>query len=166
VWVDLWLGAGACARQSRLHDASGVRAGWHGWATATLSDGDNSIEVTASYLTDALGDLSRAVIALLRGASNARVVWAEEPGEYHWVFDRLDDRVALRVLWFLNRASTVSDERGTTVFNIECRLNDLAGQLESQLRGLLESLGSQGYEEAWVRHLFPLAEYEQLRGLI
>jgi hypothetical protein len=115
VWVDLWLGAGACARQSRLHDASGVRAGWHGWATATLSDGDNSIEVTASYLTDALGDLSRAVIALLRGASNARVVWAEEPGEYHWVFDRLDDRVALRVLWFLNRASTVSDERGTTV---------------------------------------------------
>jgi hypothetical protein len=82
------------------------------------------------------------------------------------VFDRLDDRVALRVLWFSNQASTLFDERGIPVFNIECRLNDLAGQLESQLRGLLESLGAEGYEEAWVRHPFPLTEYEQLRGLI
>jgi hypothetical protein len=138
----------------------------HGWATATLSDGNSSVEITASYLTDALGDLCCAVIALLRGASSARVAWAEEPGEYHWVFDRLDDRVALRVLWFANQASTVSDERGTLVFNIECWLKDLAGQLESQLRGLLESLGTEGYEQAWVRHPFPLAEYEQLRGLM
>jgi hypothetical protein len=45
----------------------------HGWATATLSDGTNSAEVTASYLTDALGDLSRAVIALLRGCIECQV---------------------------------------------------------------------------------------------
>lgn len=130
----------------------------HGWAAATLSDGDTSVEITASYLADALGELSRAVIALLKGASNARVAWAEEPGEYDWVFERQNDRVALRVLSFANEASTASDELGEVVFETDCRLKHLAGQLKSQLQALLESVGTEGYERACINHPFPLAE--------
>jgi len=51
-----------------------------GWSTATVSDGERSVVLTASYLSDALGDLTRAVIALLRGAEQATLTWHEEPG--------------------------------------------------------------------------------------
>ncbi len=53
-----------------------------GWAEGRIAVGDRFAMPTASYLSDALGDLIRTVRSLLEGAEGARVSWEEEPGEY------------------------------------------------------------------------------------
>lgn len=87
-----------------------------GWADATVSDGEASAELSASYLADALGDLLRAVVALTEGAAEARCSWAEEPGEYRWIFARRGDDVSLRILGFLRgqRSDAEGEEQFAT----------------------------------------------------
>jgi hypothetical protein len=53
----------------------------HGWSEGRLQVGPASVELTASYLDDALGDLVRGALALARGATEVRLAWAEGPGE-------------------------------------------------------------------------------------
>jgi hypothetical protein len=58
-----------------------------GWSECRLSIGDARCEVTASYLSDALGELASAVEDVLRWPGvDARAVFVEEPGEYRWRF--------------------------------------------------------------------------------
>ena len=76
----------------------GYRLTGTGWSEARLGDGPCSVRITASYLGDALGELLEAVGVLLEGAEQARCSWAEEPGEYRWIFDRAGSDVRLRVL--------------------------------------------------------------------
>jgi hypothetical protein len=77
-----------------------------GWSTATVSDGERSVVLTASYLFDALGDLTRAVIALLRGAEQATLTWHEEPRVAGWRFERQGDDVDVRITLFDNGSSS------------------------------------------------------------
>ena len=133
-----------------------------GWSAATIADRETTVEITASYLSDALGNLARAVVGLLRGVEAARVSWYEEPGEYRWLVNRADETVSIRILWFDSQFPKRPDEEGRTVFETTCRLVDFAGQVTSQLRALLESPGEAGYKEQWVLHDFPRAEYEAL----
>jgi hypothetical protein len=133
-----------------------------GWSEATLSDRETAAEITASYLSDALGDLARGVILLLHGREDVTVSWKEEPGEYRWRFTLTGDRLTVRILWFDSPYSTLPDDRGRPVFQTACRLVDFAGQVTSQLRTLLETLGEAEYKRHWVSHDFPRAEYETL----
>lgn len=71
-----------------------------GWSEATMTIGDASTPMSASYLDDALGDLVAAAVLLPGAESTVRVSWAEEPGEFRWVLDRSGDQVAVRILWF------------------------------------------------------------------
>ena len=137
-----------------------------GWSAATISARGQTAHLSASFLSDALGDLARAVIALLRGAERASLDWQEEPGDYRWLLTREAERLVIRVLWFDDTFSRASDDRGRLVFETECRLMDFAGQLKSQLQYLLEHVGSTGYKQQWVQQEFPLAEYETLRQLL
>jgi hypothetical protein len=135
-----------------------------GWSVATISCGDATVELTTSYLSDALGDLARAAIALNNGAHHVTVSWAEEPGEYRWLLTRTDDLVSIRILSFRSQHPRRPDADGEPVFRASCRLTDFAGQVTSQLRALAERLGDAGYKEQWVLHDFPRAEYETLVG--
>ncbi len=74
--------------------------GTAGWSTATVSDDERTVALTASYLSDALGDLTRAVIALLQGAEQARLTWDEEPGVVAWRFERQSDDVDVCITVF------------------------------------------------------------------
>jgi hypothetical protein len=68
-----------------------------GWARASLQSTNDSAQLTASYLSDALPDLLRALLELVGGAERATCTWEEEPGEYSWEFDRVDDVVHVRI---------------------------------------------------------------------
>jgi hypothetical protein len=136
----------------------------HGTLMATIADRERSVDLLASFISDGLGDLVRAVIGLLLWQNQTRAVWAEEPGEYRWVLTRSDEMVAIRVLWFTDTFSYLADERGEPVFSTTARLVDLAGQVTSQLRALLERLGEDGYQEQW-SYPFPRTEYETLLRL-
>ena len=62
-----------------------------GWAECTLEVKNKKVKTTASYLSDALGDLSMAIYRALCGDKYAKAEFTEEPGEYRWVFKRVDE---------------------------------------------------------------------------
>jgi hypothetical protein len=90
-----------------------------GWSEGWLAIGDQFVDATASYLTDALGDFLRAVLDIARGEATARATWAEEPGEYCWIFDRSGDLVRVRVLEFPDWRADVDapDSDGETLLD-------------------------------------------------
>ena len=57
-----------------------------GWAECTIADGEQSCTVTASYLSDAFGDLVLSAVVLLRWFNEVSFSFVEEPGEFKWVF--------------------------------------------------------------------------------
>lgn len=139
-----------------------------GWSTATVSDGERTVALTASYLSDVLGDLTRAVIALLRGAEQAILTWHEEPGVAEWRFERQGDVVDVRIMLFDNSSSSrVARARPVEpAFHMRCPLSRLAGEVLDELWQVQETVGIDGYQETWKMHAFPLQEYTQLRELL
>ena len=136
-----------------------------GWSEATLSDGEQSLTVFASYLSDALRGLIEAVIILLQGADRASCRFADEPGEYRWLFERRDDNLAITVKQYEKTFSPQADDAGTLLFSVEGSLRRFAVQLSNQLQALIEQHGADGYEALW-GYSFPQTEQQRLARLI
>jgi hypothetical protein len=136
-----------------------------GWSEASLSDGLTGITVTASYLSDALAEMTDAVLTLLRGASHASCRFAEEPGEYRWIFERQHDNLMVVIRRFDDTFASEPDEAGQLIFSVEGKLKRLAVQLSNQLGELLERHGADGYRDLW-GYDFPMLGYEKLASLI
>ena len=138
-----------------------------GWARGRIAIGEQSAEVTASYLGDALADLLEAVLELCEGATESRASWAEEPGEYRWVFERLPFGVRVRLLDFPHMPSDAPDKDGRLLFDEDCSLWQLASAVAAGARRTLEEHGVEGYEAEWLANPFPgeeLALVEQWVG--
>ena len=61
-----------------------------GWAECIVELDGHRAHLSASYLSDALGELLRAVVNLLKGADEQTVSFYEESGEFRWRLLRLD----------------------------------------------------------------------------
>jgi hypothetical protein len=135
----------------------------HGWATASISDGDAAIEADVSYLGDGLGDLARAARGILRGLPEATFSFQQEPGEHRFVVSREDDRVRIAVYRF---AETFSRARlGEPVIIAECSLREFATECINCLRRVLDEHGEEGYRQRWKNADFPSCEYHDLLEL-
>jgi hypothetical protein len=132
-----------------------------GWSEAVLSDGQHSATLTASYLSDALGELLDALIHLRGGAEEVRCSWEEEPGEYRWIFKRSDGRIALAILWFEDLADE-PDEAGRLVFETRQELDALTDAIAAGTQRLLADVGEVGYRREWIEHAFPSDALERL----
>ena len=64
-----------------------------GWAECTIHADGRECEMSASYLSDALGKLVLAGVAVLAGAQSVSVGFDEEPGEYRWAIVMADSGV-------------------------------------------------------------------------
>lgn len=138
-----------------------------GWADCTLIVGDSHVTVTASYLSDALRDLVSAVCRILEADAEATAVFAEEPGEYRWRLNRLDeDFVRIVILEFDDLWSDNQDSDGKAIFDVHCRLRSFAGAVYDGCKRLLAANGHDGYKEKWHSHDFPDFEFEELRRLL
>lgn len=73
------------------------RVAHFGWADAELVADHQRLQLTASYLTDALPLLLGAVEGILAGAETSEAFWAEEPGCYRWIFTRDGNVLRVRV---------------------------------------------------------------------
>src|SRR5664279_1329088 len=134
-----------------------------GWSEARLADDRGSATITASYLSDALGELLEAVGLLLEGAPAARCSWDEEPGEYRWIFDRDEETVRLRVLGFRGLWGNEPDERGSTVFETVQTLRALASAIAAGAQTVLDEYGEEGYKAKWIEHSFPTGHLATIR---
>lgn len=139
----------------------------HGWSRTRVSDGEQCASLTASYISDALGDFTSAVIALLRGNERATCTWLEEPGEYHWYFYRCSEDVQIVIVWF-DDWSTYRDphDHGRVVFLTRCSLQHLARQVLGQLQRIVREVGIERYRERWGTHDFPLCGYRVLKEFV
>src|SRR5687768_15532173 len=115
-----------------------------GWADCHIAVDGHEATVTASYLSDGIGDLAASVASLLRGAPDSTIVFAEEPGEYRWTLERRDpDRVGIHVLATPGLAANPGQGE-IIVLDAECRLRTFAGQFASELRRLHDEFGAEG----------------------
>jgi len=135
-----------------------------GWSEARLAFGDRWVELSASYLEDALGDLLSAVQSVRDGADHARASWAEEPGEFRWLFDRDGGMVEVRVLWFDDQLDHLPDDAGDERIVGRVALDELVAAIAAGAREVLERHGEQGYRERWIEHPFPVAQLQRLEG--
>jgi len=137
--------------------------GNHGWATACASNGGQHVEMTASYLSDALGDFARAVRGLMRGLSETTFSFLDEPGEHRIIFKRDEETVHVAVYWFEDESANL--HHGRVVLTAECSVGELATTTINCLRKVLDAHGETGYRERWREHDFPMQEYRDLLEL-
>ena len=133
-----------------------------GWADFRLVVDGREATVTASYLSDGIGDLAASVASVLGGAPDSEATFAEEPGEYRWALERVGpDRLRVRIS--ATRSLAAEPARGDVVIlDGDCRLRTFAGQFASELERLRGLLGSEGYEERW-GHRFPAEQLAAIR---
>lgn len=135
-----------------------------GWAECTIAIEEKRATMTASYLSDAFGDLLGAVVRMVEGQPEATASFADEPREYRWRFIRKQpDRLIVRILDFPQLWGNRSDEEGKVMFEAECRLRTFAGAVLAESQRLLEKHGPEGYLDMWRHNEFPLEKHERLR---
>jgi hypothetical protein len=137
-----------------------------GWADARFAIGDEAADLpNVSYLSDALGDLLRAVLGIEREESAVSVVWVLEPGGYRWTFRRRGEDVDIRIVEFPEWVE-LPEERGRILLDASCGVGELVAAVARGARSVLVELGEAGYHEAWIEHPFPTDELAVLEALV
>ncbi len=134
-----------------------------GWLTTGVSDETQEVTLVASYLSDALSDLLDVILALLEGAEEGACAWMQEPGEFHWLFTRKEEKVLLRLVWFDdNLDGDFPKEAGRILLLTECNLQSIATEFYFALSHLLDTIGLEGYKQHWNLYEFPHHTYKEL----
>ena len=123
--------------------------------------------MTASYLSHALESLLQGTIDILQGYPKATVLFDEEPGEYRWLFTRINEQqIKVKILWFDELWGNEPDENGQVIFEANCRLRTFAGEILSASQKVLSDNGLTGYKNKWHKHDFPGALQNELKQLL
>jgi hypothetical protein len=139
-----------------------------GRAVVALEADDLRIAMHATDETDALGDLTRAMIALLEGGEAASLVLEDAPGVHEWTFERLGPLVNLRIHSWADRRTgnedlVLSQER---TVGLGCPLTAMARELVLVLDVLWVGHGPEGWARLSPKYPFPAAERRRLRQLL
>jgi hypothetical protein len=135
-----------------------------GWSSATLSDDHSEAHLSASYLSDALGNLIAAVALVVEGVSSTSCSWDEEPGEYRWNFVRREDHMEITILWFNELWGQRPDSEGSPVFAGIYPVSTVARAFLSGADSVLSSMSMTEYREKWIEHDYPTQAVERLRS--
>jgi hypothetical protein len=124
-------------------------------------------EVSASYLSDALGKLVLAGVAVLAGAKSVSVGFDEEPGEFRWAIILTDSGVVrVDVLAFEELWGNRPDAEGKSLLTFSCAPLEFGKTVCVMADEVLEQHGLAGYKERWTEHEFPVAELDLLKSYI
>jgi hypothetical protein len=138
-----------------------------GWAECTIHADGRQCEVSASYLSDALGKLVLAGVAVLVGAQSVSVGFDEEPGEYRWAISLTDNGVVrVNVLAFEELWGNRPDVQGTSLLTFSCAPIEFGKAVCVMADDVLTRHGLAGYKQLWTEHEFPVAELDLLKSYI
>src|SRR5688500_8265819 len=132
----------------------------HGWASATVGDGETTVSFEVSYLGDALGDLARAPRAILRGLPESECAFQQEPGEHRLLFAREGQAIRVTVERLLETFSR--RQHGEVLLVTESEPLQLAEEVLNCLFRVLARHGEDDYLKRWKNAPFPSAEYRDL----
>lgn len=147
-----------------------------GWAECRIVTDDADVTVTASYLSDALADLAKAVLALGNGKEIVLTAFAEEPGEFEWIFERYGaDNVIISIKDFPHRIPLMKtlpkgfrydpDKDSKCILEVRCSVQELIAALVSAMDNLVKEYGKAGYKRRW-GFPFPTVQYNKLKTLL
>lgn len=137
-----------------------------GWARCTVLADDAHAKLTASYLSDALGDLAKATVRLLNGSPLEHVSFEEEPGEYRWVLKQFaTGRMVVRVLGFPD-ANESPDDSGSVLLQFTCATEEFAEAVRGALDAVLEEHGEHEYKRLWIEYPFPSEALRELESRV
>lgn len=137
-----------------------------GWARCEVSDGTASSVITASYLSDALGDLVLAATSVVAGFRRVSFGFDEEPGEYRWILTRQFRELELKILGFEVFAANNVESEGRLVFQTICDPREFGEAVRTAAKRVLAAAGEKGYFELWARYPFPAAQLRELDRLL
>lgn len=139
-----------------------------GWTNCEIFINGERTILTASYLDDALGNLTEATLKIAEGEKIAHAIFAEEPGEYFWEIAKIDDEeIAIEILWFDEwKGIRQSSDKGESVLRFKCSLLTFVRRIIICLSEVLNEYGLEGYKNKWISHEFPLQNYEKLRNIL
>lgn len=130
----------------------------------SVTGGDGSARYGAAHQPfDSLGDLLRGVTALLNDQDALTVQWNAEPEQYDWQLQKEGGEVALRIIYYPDQHR--APEEAQEVFAYRLPLNDLAGDLEAEVRELQARAERDVFESNW-RRPFPAKELAQLTAAL
>ena len=137
-----------------------------GWARVSVEIEGRTIELIASYLSDALGDMAAGAIALLSGEQEVRFSFQDEPGEYRWIFtSEGEEGLRLNILSFQDCFAAPSDHGGTVILEGSTARWEFASEVAEVLDRIVDSIGVVAYEAEWCG-AFPSQNREQLKRLL
>ena len=138
-----------------------------GWSECTLDIYGQTCTVTASYLSNALKELIWSANYMLKGGSEAKFSFDEEPGEYRWILTRRDEKsFEIKILEFEELWGEKEDSQGDEIYKVTCPIYEFATGLKTTLDSLLDEYGITGYKDKWVEAEFPKLEYTELCSLL
>ncbi|MDD9271733.1 hypothetical protein ACFPES_32340 [Paenibacillus sp. GCM10023248] len=138
-----------------------------GWADGCIEINSSTVHFAASYITDALYDMLKAVNSLVPEVSPfpvsmAQFEWNEEPGGTVWTLSKINVN-SLRV-----QIKSYEDLRNKKNQVIEldetCSIHEFIRTIAQTLDMLLRKYGREGYKEKWVNFDFPMDNYLKLKG--
>jgi len=145
-----------------------------GWAACNVELGTQRVAITASYLSDALGQLATATTLLRKGAHLSSASFDEEPGEYRWMFDchKLpgdeEGGIRVRIYEFNELWSHKPISDGTKILDGVVQTEVFYRTMLNMIEDVFAEYGEEGYKEKWdgEDHGFPTAIYNELARLL
>ena len=127
-----------------------------GWSACTVRFGDAHCEVSASYLSDALGKLVLGAAAIVSGAHAVSVGFDEEPGEFRWAIVRESAQtVRVTVLSFPKLWANRPDAEGEAMLTFACDADDFGAAVWLAATRVRNAWPGEAYREQWLEHDFP-----------
>lgn len=138
-----------------------------GWSTCIVEAGEQQVKLSASYLSDALGNLVLFALAVASGFHSASFGFDEEPGEYRWVAEATGANLTrLRVFEFQELWGRKPNKDGRLLLEVELKPLDLAEAVSTAADSVFERYGLKGYAERWAEHPFPERELGLLKSTV
>ncbi|MFC0350635.1 hypothetical protein [Undibacterium danionis] len=138
-----------------------------GWSKCMVEVGERRAELSASYLSDALGNLVLFACAAGSGFHSVSFGFDEEPGEYRWVAESIDANLLLvRILEFPDLWGHKPNTEGKVLLEFQIAPRLLAQAVFATANEVLQKYGSKGYAEKWALHSFPERELAMLKTAI
>jgi hypothetical protein len=136
----------------------------HGWVGLTISQGEESLKIIASYTpSDSFLDLTNALYNLRCYRVGGVVAWHEEPAETELRFSISGDEVELDVYFFSDHRRDYG--RGERVLAITGSYEEICTPFWRALRSLQGRFSAEELDARWHRP-FPCKEIDLLTTII
>lgn len=140
-----------------------------GWAICLLSLNGEKFFLNTSFLEDALGNLAKATLRIVKGEKFASASFLEEPDEsiveYRWNISSINKKeILVEILWFDEWKVNEPGKAGKTILQFRCEQLFFAKKIIKCLDEVLEENGLEGYKEKCLGHQFPFNEYIELKS--